>query len=778
MSLLARSVRTASVPMRAASARSFSSTPVAEATLKELEMRIKSVGNIGKITKSMKMVAASRLARAQRAMDSAKLYGQANETVYEQSQAANSEAKVEKILYVTISSDRGLCGGIHSSVSKATKRDIEGGEGVGKDVSLIALGDKPKQQLSRSANLAGDVVLSFNQIGRRVPTFSEALSIADKIEESGVEYDKVKIFYNKFVSVISYEASVFEVYSNKALQAAPAYGAYEVAEDNLAADLSSFALANAIYAGLVEGHASEISARRNAMDNASKNAEEMIVKLQTQFNRMRQASITNELIDIITGASAYAHAHGPAASQTVSVMRLVKGSLRMADPVRGDDLSSMLETTVLGSAMLRPFGEKVRPPFLLSPIYVNSQKGKQKDLIGRKNQALALKALQARFEVELGREGLCHLRSVNFTLSLWDFKSEAVDIAELSPSPPVVEIIHLLYLAAGVKFTSHTAILGTDLDQSHQEATSCFGDMQLTDNPASFATYGMKRSTVLATLSRRVWDALFALPPVTSDKDPRGATSERIARIGAVALATRICRHSETVGLGERMKMRELIAWAAEEAFTLLNGDKVGSLSREERFWVENAGASPTIHRRHSAPLRQPPNHDPSPTTLKHLTNVIFDPDFHTTLTTELNAYIAPAITAIYNLHASAALSPTFLSTPQGLQAFMAVYRDHSKTLDDTWIALMDDARMGGASEERVWAVLRRVYVVELRLLGVGLMVQGAMKGRESSQGDEKATRGTAPFGLQRMIRKMALIVIAAMLEDEFDRLPPRDQEW
>jgi F-type H+-transporting ATPase subunit gamma len=286
-----------------AGARSFSSSPAPQATLRELEMRIKSVGNIGKITKSMKMVAASRLSRAQQSMKHAKAYGQANTAVFEQSEAAKSEAKVDKILYIVTSSDRGLCGGIHSSVAKAARRDIESGEGQGKECTIVALGDKPKQQLVRGAQ-ANDVALSFNQIGRSVPTFNDALAIADKIESENLEFDKIKVIYNKFVSVISYEAAFIEIYSNKALAASPSFAAYEVEGDELSGDLAAFSMANAIYAGLVEGYASEISARRNAMENASKNAEEMIGKLQMSFNRMRQAAITNELVDIITGASA------------------------------------------------------------------------------------------------------------------------------------------------------------------------------------------------------------------------------------------------------------------------------------------------------------------------------------------------------------------------------------------------------------------------------------------------------------------------------------------
>lgn len=138
----------------------------------------------------MKMVAASRLARAQKAMTNAKAYGQANNAVFTQSEAAKSEAKIEKIMYIVVSSDRGLCGGIHSSVAKMARKDVEGGEGVGKEVSVVCLGEKPKQQLVRS--IATDLALTFNQIGRNCPTFSDALAIADRIEAEGLQYDKVR----------------------------------------------------------------------------------------------------------------------------------------------------------------------------------------------------------------------------------------------------------------------------------------------------------------------------------------------------------------------------------------------------------------------------------------------------------------------------------------------------------------------------------------------------------------------------------------------------------
>ena len=126
-------------------------------------------------------------------MVQAKAYGVANNAVFAQSEASKSEAKVEKILYIVVSSDRGLCGGIHSSVAKTARRDIQEGEGLGKEVSVVCLGEKPKQQLVRT--IATDLSLTFNQIGRNVPTFADALAIADRIEEAGIEYDKVIVAY-------------------------------------------------------------------------------------------------------------------------------------------------------------------------------------------------------------------------------------------------------------------------------------------------------------------------------------------------------------------------------------------------------------------------------------------------------------------------------------------------------------------------------------------------------------------------------------------------------
>ncbi|KAI7870599.1 ATP synthase F1, gamma subunit [Spinellus fusiger] len=265
------------------------------ATLREIQQRLKSVQNIEKITKSMKMIASTKVAKAQRNMETARAFGEASNALF---QNAETQATAQgKVVFVAASSDRGLCGGIHSSVSKATRRAIEHTP----EAPLVVLGDKPRTQLTRS--LRANLAVTFNQIGKSIPTFTEASSVVDILKEQEIEFDSANIVYNKFLSAISYEASSITVYSQDAFKASPNFAVYEI-EDDVLAHLQEFNFANSIYWAMVEGHAAEMSAKRAAMENATKNAGEMINKLTMTFNRGRQAVITNELIDIITGASA------------------------------------------------------------------------------------------------------------------------------------------------------------------------------------------------------------------------------------------------------------------------------------------------------------------------------------------------------------------------------------------------------------------------------------------------------------------------------------------
>ncbi|MCJ1397004.1 atp3 gamma subunit of the F1 sector of mitochondrial F1F0 ATP synthase [Xylographa trunciseda] len=267
------------------------------ATLREIEGRLKSIRNIEKITKTMKIVASTKLTRAQRAMTDSRNYGQTSNTVFENAETKAEEGEGKKTLIVVASSDKGLCGGIHSGLTKATRRMLE----QRPDADIVVIGEKSKAQLGRSNGR--NMVLSFAGIGKDVPTFADAQAIADQIALLPTDYSDIQIIYNKFINNQSYEATPIEAFSEEAIANSPNFSAFEI-DDEVLANLREYALANSLFWALAEGHACEQSARRNAMDNASKNAGDMITKFQILFNRTRQAVITGELVEIITGASA------------------------------------------------------------------------------------------------------------------------------------------------------------------------------------------------------------------------------------------------------------------------------------------------------------------------------------------------------------------------------------------------------------------------------------------------------------------------------------------
>ncbi|KAI0136702.1 ATP synthase subunit gamma [Xylariales sp. AK1849] len=268
------------------------------ATLREIEGRLKSIRNIEKITKTMKIVASTKLTRAQRAMNDSRKYGQASNEVFEAAETKPLEGEDKKSLYIVCSSDKGLCGGVHSGLSRYIRRTL-GPDKPAADIVII--GEKARSQLTRTNGR--DIVLSFAGIGKDVPTFADAQAIADQVVQLEGEYSDIKVLYNKFVNATSYEPTVISAFSEEAIAASPNFSAFEV-EEELIGNLREYALANSLYWALAEGHACEISARRNAMDNASKNAGEMISKYQILYNRTRQAVITGELVEIITGATA------------------------------------------------------------------------------------------------------------------------------------------------------------------------------------------------------------------------------------------------------------------------------------------------------------------------------------------------------------------------------------------------------------------------------------------------------------------------------------------
>ncbi|KAI0401244.1 ATP synthase F1 gamma [Xylaria palmicola] len=268
------------------------------ATLREIEGRLKSIRNIEKITNTMKIVASTKLTRAQRAMKESRAYGETSQEVFESAETKPLEPEGKKTLYIVCSSDKGLCGGVHSGLSRYMRRHLGPNH---QPADLVLIGEKSRAQLSRTN--AKDIALTFAGIGKDVPTFADAQAIADQVVQLPTDYSDIKIVYNKFINATAYEPAIIEAFSAEAIANSPNFSAFEV-EEELLSNLREYALANSLYWALAEGHACEISARRNAMDNASKNAGEMINKYQILFNRTRQAVITGELVEIITGATA------------------------------------------------------------------------------------------------------------------------------------------------------------------------------------------------------------------------------------------------------------------------------------------------------------------------------------------------------------------------------------------------------------------------------------------------------------------------------------------
>jgi len=185
------------------------------ATLREIEGRLKSIKNIEKITKTMKIVASTRMNQAQRSMVQSRVYGKTSNKVFEEAEAQPVEGG--KTLYIVSSSDKGLCGGVHSSLSKAVRVKLA----ANSNADIVVMGEKCKSQLGRTH--ANNMVLSFAGIGKDVPTFATAQAIADQILQLPGEYENVEIIYNSFLTPVSYEATTINAFSEESVKAAGTY---------------------------------------------------------------------------------------------------------------------------------------------------------------------------------------------------------------------------------------------------------------------------------------------------------------------------------------------------------------------------------------------------------------------------------------------------------------------------------------------------------------------------------------------------------------------------
>lgn len=270
-------------------------------TLKEISRRLKSVTNIQKITKSMKMVSAAKYAKAERELRLARPYGAAAVAFNEVAEVKPQPENIKKHLIVAVTSDRGLCGGIHTSIVKAIRQMmLEKKEGL--ETKIICIGDKSKSMLQRQ--YGSNVLFSVNEVGKRAITFLDASQISTAIMQSGYEFDSGEILFNKFKSAISYSLKKQPFYSSEVVATSQNFGLYDSLDEETLKCFQEFQLASMLFYGFKENVASEQSSRMSAMDNASKNAGEMIQKLTLYYNRTRQAVITRELIEIISGAAA------------------------------------------------------------------------------------------------------------------------------------------------------------------------------------------------------------------------------------------------------------------------------------------------------------------------------------------------------------------------------------------------------------------------------------------------------------------------------------------
>jgi F-type H+-transporting ATPase subunit gamma len=288
-------------------------------SLKDLKLRIESVKSTRKITKAMQMVAAAKLRRAQEAAEAARPYAERMEAVLGNLAAgvgaSPSAPKLlggtgsdETHLLVVATSERGLCGGFNTSIVKLARAKVQTLLAQGKTVKILTVGKKGREQLRRDMGkyLVGHVDLSEVKKLGYVDAHRIAADIMHRYAQG--EFDVCEIFYNRFVSVISQVPTgrqlIPAVFETGEAGAAAAQYEYEPDEEAILTDLLPRGVATQVFTALLENAASEQGARMSAMDNATRNAGDMIGKLTIVYNRSRQAAITSELIEIISGAEA------------------------------------------------------------------------------------------------------------------------------------------------------------------------------------------------------------------------------------------------------------------------------------------------------------------------------------------------------------------------------------------------------------------------------------------------------------------------------------------
>ncbi|MGE3904514.1 MAG: F0F1 ATP synthase subunit gamma [Reyranellaceae bacterium] len=293
-------------------------------SLKEYRLRIRSVRSTQKITKAMKMVAAAKLRRAQEQAQAARPYAERMERMLA-SLAANVRGMAgapallagtgsdQRHLIIVATSDRGLCGSFNSSIVREARRVIRTLVAEGKEVRVLCVGRKGRDQLRR--DFSSLIVGTIDDVGRKRLAFGDAVRVTDRIATmfAAGEFDVATVIYNRFKSAISQIVTVqqlvplpppAETPAETTTGEAKAVYIFEPSEERILAELLPRNLRVQMFRALLENAASEQGARMTAMDNATRNAGDMINGLTQSYNRQRQAVITKELIEIISGAEA------------------------------------------------------------------------------------------------------------------------------------------------------------------------------------------------------------------------------------------------------------------------------------------------------------------------------------------------------------------------------------------------------------------------------------------------------------------------------------------
>ena len=287
-------------------------------SLKDLKNRIASVKSTRKITKAMQMVAAAKLRRAQEAAEASRPYTERfNAVLGGLASSVGDSGSAPKLLSGTgsdnvhllmvMTAERGLCGGFNSSIAKLARQHANDLIAAGKTVKIVTVGKKGRDVIRRDLGQYFIDHVDMTEVKR--VGYDDARSIAQNLlaRFDGGEFDVATLFFSEFVNVVTQIPTAQQIipaaYDSGGGESAAFYD-YEPDEATILADLLPRGVATQIFAALLENGASEQGARMSAMDNATRNSGEMIDKLTIEFNRSRQAVITNELIEIISGAEA------------------------------------------------------------------------------------------------------------------------------------------------------------------------------------------------------------------------------------------------------------------------------------------------------------------------------------------------------------------------------------------------------------------------------------------------------------------------------------------